>query len=242
MRLRLGLGLRRLPVRAGARRRRSIFALTCVAAVAAAGTSSAAVGHRVAESATYQPYQKYQTHQMHQAYQQRQGGAAPTPFTIVSPNFHDGGRLPSWTEFGGPYADEAGCAGKNLSPALGWFNAPSGTESYALFVHDVDAPQAFGWTHWVTYNIPGNVSYLRKGDDAAYTQGTTDWQANGIPQVGWGGPCPPADGETHHYVFTLYALSTSDITTSGLDYTGLMNVIAPYVLGATSIMGTYSLS
>jgi Raf kinase inhibitor-like YbhB/YbcL family protein len=217
--------------RLSSRARRTIFTLTCVAAVAAAGTGSAASGHRVAESATYTAKRA-----------NAENGGGLTPFTIVSPNFHDGGRLPSWTEFGGPYASEAGCDGKNLSPALTWFNAPSGTESYALFVHDVDAPQSFGWTHWITYNIPGTVTYLPRGADTAYTQGTTDWQANGIPQVGWGGPCPPADGETHHYVFTLYALSTADISTSGLDYTDLMNAIAPYVLGATSIVGTYSLS
>lgn len=214
--------------------RRGFVALTCAAAAAVAGTSSAAAGHRVAESATYtDSVAKHAT---------AETTSTPTPFTIVSPDFFDGGRLPTWTEFGGPYASAAGCFGKNLSPALAWFNAPSGTASYALFVHDVDAPQSFGWTHWITYNIPGSVRYLPKGDDTAYTQGTTDWQANGIPQVGWGGPCPPADGETHHYVFTLYALSTADISTSGLDYNGLMNAIAPYVLGATSIIGTYSLS
>jgi Raf kinase inhibitor-like YbhB/YbcL family protein len=213
------------------RARRIVIGLTCVAAVAGAGTSSAASGHRLAESATYTAKRA-----------SAENTSTLTPFTIVSPNFRDGGRLPSWTEFGGQYASEAGCYGTNLSPALHWYNAPSGTGSYALFVHDVDAPQSWGWTHWIAYNIPGSVTSLPKGDDAAYTQGATDWQANGIPQVGWGGPCPPADGETHHYVFTLYALSTSDIATSGLDYTDLMNAIAPYVLGATSIVGTYSLS
>jgi Raf kinase inhibitor-like YbhB/YbcL family protein len=214
---------------------RTVAALTCVLAAAAAGTSSAASGHRLAESATYAGSAVAK-------HANAENSSTLSPFTIVSPNFADGGRLPSWTEFGGPYASAAGCSGKNLSPALAWYNAPSGTASYALFVHDVDAPQSWGWTHWITYNIPGSVSYLPKGDDTAYTSGTTDWQTNGIPQVGWGGPCPPADGETHHYVFTLYALSTSDITTSGLDYSDLMNAIAPYVLGATSIVGTYSLS
>ena len=220
------------------RARRIVIGLTCIAAVAGAGTSSAASGHRIAESATYTA--ESATYSAKRA--SAENTSTLTPFTIVSPNFRDGGRLPSWTEFGGPYASEAGCYGKNLSPSLSWHNAPSGTGSYALFVHDVDAPQSWGWTHWIAYNIPGSVTSLPKGDDTAYTQGTTDWQANGIPQVGWGGPCPPADGETHHYVFTLYALSTSDIATSGLDYTDLMNAIAPYVLGATSIVGTYSLS
>jgi hypothetical protein len=219
------------------RARRAAVPLTVLAAaLLAAGTGSAASGHRIAESAGYTGTASRPVNL------EQSAGAKLTPFTIVSPNFADGGRLPSWTEFGGPYASEVGCSGKNLSPALAWFNAPAGTESYALFVHDVDAPQSWGWTHWITYNIPGSVAYLPKGDDTAYTSGSTDWQANGVPQVGWGGPCPPADGETHHYVFTLYALSTADVSTAGLDYTDLMNTIAPYVLGATSIIGTYSLS
>ena len=226
----------RLPA-PGSRVRRTAVPLTVLAAaVLAAGTSSAAAGHRIAESAGYS------NAAAHPANAEHGSGTALTPFTLYSPDFVDGGRLPTWTEFGGPYASAAGCSGRNLSPALGWIHPPAGTESYALFVHDVDAPQSWGWTHWITYNIPGTVSRLPKGDDTAYTSGTTDWQANGIPQVGWGGPCPPADGETHHYVFTLYALSTADISTAGLDYTDLMNTIAPYVLGASSLVGTYSLS
>ena len=230
------------PSRLSPRARRAMVPLTVVAAaVLAAGTSSAAAGHRIAESARYRATVATASGTTARK-ATAETGSGLTPFTIVSPDFTDGGRLPTWTEFSGTYAAEVGCSGKNLSPALAWFNAPSGTESYALFVHDVDAPQSWGWTHWITYNIPASVAYLPKGDDTAYTSGSTDWQANGIPQVGWGGPCPPADGETHHYVFTLYALSTSDIATSGLDYTDLMNTIAPYVLGATSIVGTYNLS
>lgn len=229
----------RLPA-PGSRARRAAVPLTVLAAaVLAAGSSSAAAGHRVAESATYVDTVARTATAEHGA---ATTGSGVAPFSIYSPDFVDGGRLPSWTEFGGTYAGEVGCSGKNLSPALFWVDAPAGTESYALFVHDVDAPQSWGWTHWITYNIPGSVSSLPKGDDTAYTSGSTDWQTAGIPQVGWGGPCPPADGETHHYVFTLYALSTAGISTSGLDYTDLMNTISPYVLGATSIVGTFSLA
>ncbi|MBR7837687.1 YbhB/YbcL family Raf kinase inhibitor-like protein [Actinospica durhamensis] len=224
-----------LPSLRSARARRTVIPLVTLAvAAAAAGTGAAASGHRLAESATYRA-PAARTAPL------AESAASPAPFTLRSSDFAAGGRLPTWTEFGGAYASEAGCSGKNLSPELRWSGAPAGTEGYALFVHDVDAPQSYGWTHWIVYDIPGSVSALPKGDDAAYTPGTTDWQANGIPQVGWGGPCPPADGETHHYVFTLYALSTADLSTSGLDYNGLMDAMAPYVLGATSIVGTFSL-
>lgn len=164
-----------------------------------------------------------------------------TPFTIVSPDFQDGGPLPVWTEFGGTYAAEAGCFGKNLAPELDWRNVPSGTQSFALLVNDMDAPIAGGWHHWVVYDIPGSVSELEGHGVVQYTQGSTSWDTNGIPVVGWGGPCPPADGQTHHYIFTLYALSTATLSGPGLTYEQVISAIGPYVLGSTVIIGTFQL-
>ena len=33
-----------------------------------------------------------------------------------------------------------GCTGQNVSPAVMWKNAPAGTKSFAVLVHDPDAP------------------------------------------------------------------------------------------------------
>jgi Raf kinase inhibitor-like YbhB/YbcL family protein len=164
-----------------------------------------------------------------------------TPFTIVSPDFQDGGPLPVWTEFGGAFAADAGCFGKNLAPELDWRNVPSGTQSFALLVNDMDAPIAGGWHHWVVYDIPGSVNTLEGHGVVQYTQGSTSWDVNGIPVVGWGGPCPPADGQTHHYIFTLYALSTATLSGPGLTYEQVISAIGPYVLGSTVIIGTFRL-
>ena len=164
-----------------------------------------------------------------------------TPFTVVSPDFRDGGPLPIWTEFGGQYASEAGCYGKNLAPELDWRNVPSGTQSFALVVNDMDAPLSGGWHHWVVYDIPGGVNELAGHGVTQYTQGSTSWDVNGIPVVGWGGPCPPADGQTHHYIFTLYALSASSLSAPGLTYEQVLDEITPSVLGSTVIIGTFHL-
>ena len=56
-----------------------------------------------------------------------------------------------------------GCAGSNVSPALSWSGAPSGTKSFAVSVYDPDAPTGSGWWHWVVFNIPPGTTSLPKG-------------------------------------------------------------------------------
>src|SRR6202035_5674787 len=101
-----------------------------------------------------------------------------------------------------------GCKGGNVSPALSWSNAPAGTQSFALLMHDPDAPTGSGCARWSFYTTPASVSSLpagagdpqKSGLPAGALQGRTDF---GTP--GYGGPCPPP-GKPHHYYLRLYAL------------------------------------
>lgn len=110
-----------------------------------------------------------------------------------------------------------GCTGQNLSPQLSWENAPADTKSFAITIHDEDAPTGSGFWHWVVFNIPSNVTELKQGaGDAsknllpkAAIQGMTDFG-----QPGYGGPCPPAGDQPHQYLITIYALKTDNL---GLD-------------------------
>jgi phosphatidylethanolamine-binding protein (PEBP) family uncharacterized protein len=52
------------------------------------------------------------------------------------------------------------------------------------------------------------------------------------------GPCPPP-GQTHHYIFTLYALDIEPIPYEGLPYSSLMQAIEGHVLGSTQLVGLY---
>jgi Raf kinase inhibitor-like YbhB/YbcL family protein len=108
-----------------------------------------------------------------------------------------------------------GCTGKNVSPALGWSNAPTNTKSFALIVHDPDARTGVGgFTHWIVYNIPASSSSLSQGagttDGKTLPAGATQ-AATSFGTPGWGGPCPPAGEKPHRYVFTLYALGTEKL-------------------------------
>lgn len=55
------------------------------------------------------------------------------------------------------------CDGENLSPAFFWEDAPKETKSFVLIIHDPDAPRKDGFTHWLLYDIPPNITNLREG-------------------------------------------------------------------------------
>jgi Raf kinase inhibitor-like YbhB/YbcL family protein len=158
------------------------------------------------------------------------------PFTIVSPDFREDAFLPVSAEFGGPGSAGSGCSGQNLAPTLHWYNVPAGTKSFAFTITDVDAPVAGGFHHWIVYNIPSTVTTLKGHGSNPYSEGTNDYGT-----VGYGGPCPPADGQVHHYVFTVYALSVTHIAGTHITYAKLITEISPDVVGATSTIGKFRL-
>ncbi|HTX24194.1 MAG TPA: YbhB/YbcL family Raf kinase inhibitor-like protein [Steroidobacteraceae bacterium] len=134
------------------------------------------------------------------------------------------------------------CGGENVSPMLEWHNPPAGTQSFALLMHDPDAPGSQGFWHWIVYDIPATVSSLPAGAGDAHKglmpagaiQGRSDF---GV--VGYGGPCPPP-GSPHRYVFRLYALPVAHLNVPP-DATG--TIIAAYAeasaLGTTQLISLY---
>jgi phosphatidylethanolamine-binding protein (PEBP) family uncharacterized protein len=53
------------------------------------------------------------------------------------------------------------CDGEDISPPLAWGEPPQKTQAFVLIVDDPDAPGGV-FTHWVLFNIPGNVRQLGK--------------------------------------------------------------------------------
>ncbi len=153
--------------------------------------------------------------------------ASTQPFTLTSPDFHDGGPLPKSAEFNG-----FGCTGGNIAPELNWVGVPKGTQGFAFTITDYDAPVTEGFHHWVVYNIPSSARELE--GNHPFSEGTTDFGT-----TGYSGPCPPPDGQLHHYVFRLYALSTSHISGKALTFDQLLKAINPFFIGAVSIVGTF---
>lgn len=135
--------------------------------------------------------------------------AVSAEFTLTSPEFPDGGRLAETHSYNG-----FGCSGQNRSPALQWSGAPDETRSYALLVHDPDAPIASGWWHWLIVNIPASATGLPAGagDPAADEAPAGSQQIRtSFGSPGYGGPCPPPDHGDHRYNFVLYALGVEQL-------------------------------
>lgn len=99
-----------------------------------------------------------------------------------------------------------GCHGPNLSPEVHWSGAPAGTKSFAVTVHDVDAPTDSGWWHWTVVDIPSTWTRVGKGGSASTAAAGALQLRNDFGGAGWGGLCPPAGAAPHRYVFKVFAL------------------------------------
>ncbi|MBI4083099.1 MAG: YbhB/YbcL family Raf kinase inhibitor-like protein [Candidatus Lambdaproteobacteria bacterium] len=136
---------------------------------------------------------------------------------------------------GGKVAEESvfagfGCTGGNKSLAVSWSAGPPGTESYALTLHDPDAPTGVGFFHWVVFDIPKGTTALPLGASAGAMpmgaiQGLTDFGGNA-----YGGPCPPP-GPAHRYIATVYAVKAPSL---GLA-TNTTGALLRFVLGQQAI-------
>lgn len=141
-------------------------------------------------------------------------------------------------------ADIFGCSGKNISPQLQWENAPEGTKSFALCMHDPDAPTPSGFYHWAVFNIPANVSELPEGagnpdkgllpDKAFMGKGDSGMQA-------YTGPCPPEGDFIHRYVITVHALDTDspDIDADTPLAQAFFKIVMQHELGRASMLVYY---
>ena len=152
-------------------------------------------------------------------------------FTLSSSDIS--GQLTKTQEFTG-----FGCSGNNLSPALQWKNAPTGTKSFAVTLYDIDAPTAplgkGGFWHWNMFNIPSTVTSLEVGAGDLKSGKAPKGSIQGVTSfgaAGFGGPCPPKGDNAHAYIFTVYALKTENL---GLDKHATPAVVG-FMLGQNTI-------
>jgi len=128
--------------------------------------------------------------------------------------------------------DGFGCSGENLSPELTWRDVPEGTKSFALMVHDPDAPTGSGWWHWVVFNIPPDTKKIEENTTPPGVQGCN---TNGENK--YIGPCPP-DRE-HRYFFKFFALDSTLPLQKGVSKKEVEEAMQGHVLDKCELMGRY---
>lgn len=157
-------------------------------------------------------------------------------FQLGSPDFTSGHAMPA--AMGGNLPGVKTCRGQNISPALSWQNAPAGTKSFALIIHDAQGRNGLGVTHLLAYGIPATVDHLER-TALANGRGFTGGK-NTFGRTAYNGPCPPANADTHFYTFTLIATDlATDSLPAGLDHAGLLEHLDGHTLGSAGMIGTF---
>jgi Raf kinase inhibitor-like YbhB/YbcL family protein len=128
--------------------------------------------------------------------------AAEKYLDLSSPDFKDGGKLPS--KYGGNNPQNPNCTGQNASPALTWKNAPEGTKSFAIILFDTAGRAPVGVVHWFAYGLPPTKMDFKEGEAAQPPNGFMGGKSTmNLPS--YFGPCPPKGVKPHPYVFTVIA-------------------------------------
>lgn len=128
--------------------------------------------------------------------------------------------------------------GEDVSPELSWGDAPTETKSFALIVHDPDAPRPGGFTHWTVYNIPREANHTEENvPRIEVVSGLGTQGKNDADNIGYMGPAPPSG--THRYFFRLYALNTALDLGAGASPKEVNDAIKGHVIAHAELMGTY---
>jgi Raf kinase inhibitor-like YbhB/YbcL family protein len=172
----------------------------------------------------------------------QRGGAAPAAaMTLTVIGFPDGGDIPVKFSQAAPGV----AAGEGLSPAITWANAPAGTQSFFLHMHDEDVARnrtTDDQAHWVVWNIPSTVTSLPEGVPKGPTLANGAFQMSATGAM-YRGPGAAANGPKHHYMFEVYALDIMlDVKPAGDAFetrANIMKAIQGHVLGKAVYGGLF---
>ena len=135
------------------------------------------------------------------------------------------------------------CDGDNISPDFAWSGAPEGTQSFVIVMRDPLTEPPF--PHWAIWDIPADVTSLPGAVENVAEPGTPAGAKQALSfdgnTRGYLGPCPPA-GETHDYVFVLFALSVETLPDVDLSSSvdDVFEAVAGWRLDSTIFGGAYT--
>ena len=168
----------------------------------------------------------------------RGGGPAAPPMVMTIPAFADGSVIPD-------KHTQIQQAERGISPAINWSNAPAGTQSFVLHMHDPEVSRnrtVDDQVHWLVWNIPGTATGLPEGvpEGAQVAGGMRQISASGLV---YRGPGAPANGPAHHYTFEVYALDTKIDMAAAADAwetrAAIFKAMSGHVIGKAVYMGMF---
>jgi Raf kinase inhibitor-like YbhB/YbcL family protein len=172
---------------------------------------------------------------------QRPAAAAPPPMILTSTDITDGKPIAA------KYTCTAGADA--VSPALQWTQAPRGTASYTLIVHDMEPRPRKGVDdilHWMVWNMPAGANSLPGGvspasgdlpDGSHQTNGFAGQNGN----FGYRPPCPPQDvAVAHHYAFELFALDEKLDLPANATRNDVLKAMDGHIAGHATIVAPFN--
>ncbi|HTJ83337.1 MAG TPA: YbhB/YbcL family Raf kinase inhibitor-like protein [Polyangiaceae bacterium] len=169
------------------------------------------------------------------------GGKSATVSSVDLPKLEvdlptlEAGRVPDESVYGGG----SGCTGADHSLGVRWRGAPAAAQSFAVILHDPDAPRSGGWYHWAVFDLPPSTNELPKGASSSGLPAGAKQGKNDFGDVRYGGPCPPP-GAPHHYVAHVFALDVATLgLAEGADAKDVESAAKKHALAAGEATGTY---
>lgn len=150
---------------------------------------------------------------------------APELIKVSSTAFENGQFLPA----------EFTCDGDGHPPPLTWSGVPTEAAALALVVDDPDAPRGT-FVHWIVLDMPTDTTGL----DADSIPSGAVQATNSAGRPSYAPPCPPSG--THHYRFTVNALSQPTGLRDGADLDTALRAIGSTTTAQGRLVGTYARS
>lgn len=147
-------------------------------------------------------------------------------FQLTSPAFRAGEELdPSFT------ADEEDA----VAPPLEWTAPPPGSQEIVVIVEDANAGADEPRCHWLVWGLPGQRGKLLEGEVPPRTGknslGNSEWLLPDLPE-----------GETHHFVFQLFALELPLTLMPGASREDLLAAMEGQVVASALLVAQYTRS
>ena len=154
----------------------------------------------------------------------QQNEVALSDLKLISPVFREGSYIPS----------QYTCKGQDVSVPLNILDAPLGTQSLTLIMHDPDSVSG-DFLHWLVWDIPPSTESIAANSlPVGAIQGLND-----NDELGYMGPCPPAGSGTHRYMLELYALDTTLDLPAESSRKKVVEAMKGHILGQTTLTGLF---